>query len=1107
MDIGVWLRGLGLRQYEAAFRENEIDGRVLPKLTSEDLKELGVTILGHRRLILSAIAEMSAAPIQPAAVAEPVPSPMPAGETAERRQLTVMFCDLVGSTALSARLDPEDLRSVIGAYHRFCAEQIERNGGFVAKYMGDGVLAYFGYPRASEHDAERAVRAGLALVEAAPKLDTVAGLPLQIRVGIATGLVVVGDLIGAGASQEQAVVGETPNLAARLQAIAEPGAVVIAASTHRLTGGLFEYRDLGIVALKGFADEVRAWQALREGVAEGRFEALHATTTPLVGRDEEIELLLRRWDDAKSGEGRVVLLSGEPGIGKSRLVQTLLERLSGDPHSRLRYFCSPHHQNSALYPAITQLERAAGLHREDSPEQKLVKLETVLALGTNDLSQAVPLLADLLGIATGDRYPPLALTPQKLKERTLKAMLSQVEGLTARQPVLMAFEDVHWSDPTTRESLDLLIDRVPTMGVLLVLTFRPEFIAPWIGRPHVSALGLSRLPPKRRAEMIVLLVGGKTLPKEIADQIVERTDGVPLFIEELTKTVIESGIVAETQGGYAVTGHAAPLAIPTTLQGSLLARLDRLAPTREVAQIASALGRQFSHELISAVAPMRRQQLDDALEQLVGAELLFRRGVPPDAEYTFKHALVQEAAHSTLLRSQRHLIHGRIVVALEEKFPDIVKSQPEKLAYHCAEAGQTEKAVGYFYTAGEKALSRSAMEEAASHAKKGVELVSRLAEGAARQYQELGLQIVLGQALATTRGYGAQEALDTFLRARELCIQIGRPPHLVPVIWGLWQVRLLRYELDISEELAQEMRRLGEEQNNRTLIFFACHMSGINHYWRGDIARARDYFEEGLQNPTAAIGAEHPKVGSLMWLADSLCCLGHLDQARVRREAGFVEARNSNPFSLGLGLNLSCISSFHVRDAELLNSVATELLALANEHAFSLWRAYGAGWHGWSVAALGRPKEGIAEILAAIAATRQLSSVPTLSGLIFLADAYGKDNQPEQGLKILAEIVQASSWCCEVLEPEFHRVRAGLHLLRADSAAAEEDLRKAIDVAQRQTARFLELLAAIDLARLWITEGKRLEARDLLAPIYGWFTEGLDTPPLEEAKALLKELA
>src|SRR5215467_13984409 len=627
--IAEWLRKLGLGQYAQRFAENGIDLSDLRHLTDQDLKDIGV-LLGHRRRMQAAIAELAgavSATFQPTAETEPK-----SNAAAERRQLTVMFCDLVGSTALSARLDPEDLRGIIGAYHHCCTELVERHGGFVAKYMGDGVLAYFGYPKAHEHDAERAVRAGLALVEALPKLATTAGSPLQVRVGIATGLVVVGDLIGAGAAQEQAVVGETPNLAARLQALAEPGTVVIAASTRQLTSGLFEYRDLGTVAAKGFGDPVQVWQVTGASAVESRFEALRTATTPLVGREEEIELLLRRWGQAKAGDGCVVLISGEPGIGKSRIAQTVLERLSGEPHTRLRYFCSPHHQDSALYPSITQLERAAGFRRGDTDEQRLDKLEAVLAQGTNALSEAVPLLAELLSIPAGDRYPPLNLTPQKRKEKTLHAQVAQVEGLATQQPVLMVFEDIHWSDSTTRESLDLLIDRVATLRVLVTITFRPEFAPSWVGRPHVTMLNLNRLPPRRRAEMIMQVTGGKALPKEIAAQIVDRTDGVPLFVEELTKSVVESGVLTETDGHYALTGPAASLAIPTTLHASLLARLDRLAPTREVAQIAAALGRQFSHELISAVATMPKQQLDDALAQLVRAELIFRRGTPPDAE-------------------------------------------------------------------------------------------------------------------------------------------------------------------------------------------------------------------------------------------------------------------------------------------------------------------------------------------------------------------------------------------------------------------------------------------------------------------------------------------
>ena len=677
MDVGGWLRRLGLEQYEASFRENKIDDTVLPRLTAEDLKDLGVGVVGDRRKLLDAIAALGAEASPPTPLSDaPLTIDKTAKDTAERRQVTVMFSDLVGSTALSARMDPEDLREVISAYHRCVAETVRRCGGFVAKYMGDGVLAYFGYPRAHEDDAERAVQAGLALVEAVPKLDTAAGVSLQVRVGIATGLVVVGDLIGAGAAQEQAVVGETPNLAARLQALAEPGAVVISASTRRLTGGLFDYRDLGAVALKGFADSVPAWQALGASAAESRFAALHASTTPLVGRGEEIELLLRRWEQAKGGDGCVVLVSGEPGIGKSRIAETILEWLSGEPHIRLRLFCSPHHQDSALYPSITQLERAAGFRRDDTDEQRLAKLEAVLALATNDLGEAVPLLADLLSVPTCGRYPALDLTPQKRKEKTLRALVGQVEGLAVGQPTLLVVEDAHWADPTSRELFDLIVERAPSLPLLAIVTFRPEFAPPWVGRPQVTLISLSRLPHRLRAEMIMHVTGGKALPKEIADQITDRTDGVPLFIEELTKSVIESGLLVASGDHYLASGPVPPLAIPTSLQASLLARLDRLAPTRDVAQIGAALGRQFSHELISAVAEMPREQLDDALAQLVNAELIFRRGTPPDAEYTFKHALVQDAAYSTLLRSRRQQLHGRIAAILEARFPETVQAQP-----------------------------------------------------------------------------------------------------------------------------------------------------------------------------------------------------------------------------------------------------------------------------------------------------------------------------------------------------------------------------------------------------------------------------------------------
>jgi len=1104
--ISEWLDSLGMSEYAQRFADNSIDDvSILRDLTDQDLKDIGVP-LGHRRKMLRAIAEMvgtASTQIKSAPASEPKPR-----DDAERRQLTVMFCDLVGSTALSARLDPEDLRGIIAAYHRCCTELVERNAGFVAKYMGDGVLAYFGYPQAHEHDAEHAVRAGLALVEAVPKLATTAGSPLQVRVGIATGLVVVGDLIGAGAAQEQAVVGETPNLAARLQALAEPGAVVIAAATRRLTGGLFDYRDLGTTALKGFAGNVPAWQVLGASAIESRFEAMRTAMTPLVGRDEETDLLRRRWEQAKSGDGQVVLISGEPGIGKSRIAQAVVERLSGEPHTRLRYFCSPHHQDSALYPTIAQLERAAGFRREDTAEQRLAKLEAVLAQGTNDFSEAVPLLADLLSIPTGDRYPPLNLTPQKRKEKTLHAQLVQLEGLVARQPVLMVWEDVHWSDPTTRESLDLLIDRVPALRVLVLITFRPEFTLSWIGRPHVTLLSLSRLPPRQRAEMIAQVTGGKPLPKEIADEIVDRTDGVPLFVEELTKAVIESGILTETSDRYAITGPVAPLAIPTTLHASLLARLDRLAPTREVAQIGAALGRHFSHELISAVAPMSQHQLDDALAQLVSAELIFRRGMPPDAEYTFKHALVQDAAYGTLLRGRRQQLHARIAATLEDQFPESKATQPELLARHCAEAGLAGKAVGYRLKAGQQALVREAMIEAEAQLRKGLGLIANMPDGAERLQYELDLQIALSIALIATQGYAAPAVAETHGRARELCERLDRPTQLVYLLAGECVGHLHRAELALACQLSKQILNLGEARNDAA-VKFQGHLSSAVSWFVA--ARAHAEQALALYDPThAVLGPVDPQIRTLTYSFRLLMYLGYLDQARLRRDETLAQARQrTHAHTLASVLGIALICDAHIRsDLAILLQRAEELAALCAEHAFPYWAAIAFCIRGWCLSASGRVEEGLellTEALANIRATGAVTSVPFF--LTMLAGALGNAGRPTEGLKQLNEAVrqiEATKECWS--ESDVHRVRGELLIAVGDAVVAEKILYQAIGVARRQSAKLFELRAAASLARLWRDQDKRTEARDLLAPIYNWFTEGFDTPVLKDAKALLDEL-
>ncbi|MEA2782731.1 MAG: hypothetical protein QOK29_4275, partial [Rhodospirillaceae bacterium] len=675
-QIAEWLEKLGMSDYVQRFAENRVDFSVLRDLTDQDLKDLGV-VLGDRRKLLRAIGELDAVPRAAPGRTQPAYQ-----DAAERRQLTVMFCDLVGSTALSARLDPEDLREVIGAYHRCCANLVERNGGYVAKYMGDGVLAYFGYPRAHEHDAERAVQAGLALVEAAPRLVTPAGSPLQMRIGIATGLVVVGDLIGSGAAQERGVIGETPNLAARLQGIAEPNMVVIAEGTRRLLGNLFELQDLGAKDLKGIAGPVPAWAALRASSVESRFEALHATgLTALVGREEESELLLRRWSRAKAGEGQVVLLSGEAGIGKSRLTAALLERLAAVPHARLRYFCSPQHTDSPFYPVIGQMERAAGLARDDTPEAKLDKLDAMLAQTSTSIEDAA-LFAEMLSLPNDGRYPALDLTAQQRRQRTLDALGLQIEALTRSNPVLMIFEDAHWTDPTNLEAFGRVVDRIRTLRVLLIVTFRPEFEPPWIGRPHVTALTIDRLVQREASAIIDRVLGDKQLPARIRQDIIERTDGIPLFVEEMTKAVLE----AESDGDAWRTAGAIPpptVTVPASLHASLIARLDRLGPAKELAQIGAAIGREFSHALLASVVRRPEAELGSALDRLIAAGLLSRLGVPPHASYLFKHALVQDAAYGTLLREPRRALHARIAESLESQFAETAESRPEMLAHHC----------------------------------------------------------------------------------------------------------------------------------------------------------------------------------------------------------------------------------------------------------------------------------------------------------------------------------------------------------------------------------------------------------------------------------------
>jgi class 3 adenylate cyclase/predicted ATPase len=1113
MDVAAWLQGLGLERYVPAFLENRIEADILPSLTVEDLKDLGVTLVGDRRRLLDAIAALGAA-VPPAAT--PVAAPdAPAPAEAERRQLTVMFCDLVGSTALASRLDPEDLREVIGAYHRAVAGVVAGFDGFVAKYMGDGVLVYFGYPRAHEDDAERAVRAGLGVIDAVGRLDAKSA-QLKARVGIATGLVVVGDLIGEGSAQEQSVVGETPNLAARLQALAEPDAVVIAAGTRRLVGDLFECRDIGTVEVKGIAEPVSAWQVLRPSVVASRFEALRGSAlTPLVGRDEEIDLLLRRWVRAKAGDGQVVLVSGEAGIGKSRITAALAERLHAEPHLRLRYFCSPYHQDSALFPFIDQLGRAAAFARDDPPAAKLEKLEALLARAEPPDGD-VALLADLMSLPASERHPLPNLSPQRKKERTLEALIRQLDGLAHQQPVVMAFEDAHWIDPTSRELLDLTVERVRSLPVLLIVTFRPEFQMPWTGQPQVSMVALNRLDRHDRTVLVEQIADGKALPDQVVAQIVDRADGVPLFVEELTKSVLESGLLREEVDRYVLDGALPPFAIPTSLHDSLMARLDRLASVRHVAQTGAAIGREFSYELLRAVSRLPEDELQAALARLVAAELVFQRGTPPDAVYAFKHALVQDAAHGSLLRSSRQQLHAQIAEALEIHSPDLLDGQPELFAQHYAEAGLVEKSVAYWGKAGQKSTARAALAEAAAQFQKALDQLALLPDSLERRRQELEFRSSLGVALLAVKGFAASETGQTFSRARQLWEQLGSPSEFLQIPYGQSFHHAFRGEFEVALRLDEELLRLGSQRNDSHALVLGHFSSGRNLMVLGRLASSRSHLEQALvlYDPISHGSLVHkvavyPHPASQAFLGIVLFCLGHPDRALAQSNAAIAEVRRlAHPPSLTGILSIGTIWLSLVGDNALLGEWVDQLAALAGEQDFPYWRAQGTILRGWVTVKNGGVPEGISLLHSGLAAYRAIGTQNWLPLYIALqARACEIAGQIEEAAILLddaLEIVKRTGerW----FAAELNRHKGQLLWRKGQPAAAEELYRKALRIAEEQGAKLWELRAAVSLARLRRDQGRRAEAGDLLAPVYGWFTEGFDTPDLKEANALLDEL-
>jgi class 3 adenylate cyclase/predicted ATPase len=1115
-SIAGWLERHGLAQHVSVFAENLVDIDVLFDLTEADFEKLGIP-LGDRKRILKTIAAYQQRSTPQTSLPAATVSPR---SEAELRHLTVMFCDLVGSTGVAVELGPEELSEVVCRFNDTCAAVIKKFGGYIGRFMGDGLLVYFGYPQAHEDDAERAVRAGLDIVAKVGQLLLRSGEPLQVRVGIATGPVVVGQTIGEGSAQEQAVFGETPNLAAHLQRLAAPNSVLVAATTHRLLSSAFVCADFGRVETKGKSTPVAAWRVISECEVESRFEAMRPKQlTRFVGRQEQLSRLLTFWDQAKRGAGQVVLLCGEPGIGKSRISKALLDAIAEEPHVTVRYQCSPHHTNSPFFPVINQLEQAARFKREDSPNTKLDKLEAVLSQAGDASLADASLYAALLSMPSGARYPSLNFTPQRQKDLTIAALSRQLLGLARSLPVLLLIEDAHWIDATTLEAISRSIPSIRSARVCLLITFRPDFMPPWLDQSHVTMLRLNRLPREQVGAMVIDLTEGKKLPPDVYGEIIRKTDGVPLFVEELTKTVLESGQLRAFGDRYIAIAPLSSLAIPATLHDSLVARLDRLASIKQIAQIGAALGREFSYRLLAAVAPITGAPLGAALTQLGAAELIFARGEPPDSIYTFKHALVQEAAYASLLRSKRLRLHGEIADALDEHFPETIEAHPELMGHHLAEAGLAKRAIEYLQKAGERAIQRSANVEAIGHLRRALELLQSLPDHQARTREALQLVVLLGQAMIAGRGYAAAETKEVLTQAKALIDDCTDPAQKFSILYGIWACHYVGGEVVQQKDAALEFVREAERHGDIAALSLSHRTLGTTYVTMGEFSAGRQHLERAwaLYNPEEHTPYRYQygqDIGAtvLCYLCWALWHLGYVDQASVVaaqavRHADEVSHPHTQAYTI---FHAGGMLDIFRRRCDGMPFHAARVVSLCDEHGFPQWAAAGRILKGWAAICLGEAELGIELLHDGTTAWRNAGSRLWLPIFLALeAEAHAKAGHNDAALQVIAEALQISEeteerWAVA----EILRIKAGLlQKVGRPTEVVEAMLINSLQVARHQQARSWELRSACDLARLWQHKGREAEALRLVQAIYDQFTEGFGTEDLRRAEALRVELA